>query len=95
MIEDRRKKLLKSVLNVFDLELSGLGGEGVLVEVIKVGMEQGLLRRDPLGGVVDKHRLQQVLTNCIKFLHAVLETHRRPIGKCRLKKVHGYKRLSR
>lgn len=70
---------LKCVLNVFDLVLSGLGGEGILVEVIKVGVEQGLLRRDPLGGVIDKHGLQQVQTSRVNFLHAVLQTHRLPV----------------
>ena len=64
-----------------DLILAGLGRKGVLVEVVKVGVEQGLLGRDPLSGVIDQHRHQQVQASRVNFLHAVLQTHRRPVGK--------------
>ena len=38
-----------------DLILAGFGGKRHLVEVVEVGVQQGLAGRDPLGGVVDQH----------------------------------------
>ena len=43
-----------------DVELSGLGGERRLVEVVEVGVLEGVPRRDPPGRVVLQHLLQQV-----------------------------------
>ena len=69
-----------------DLVLSRLGGQGGLIKVIKVGVEDRLLSGDPLGRIVDEHLLQEVVAEGINLLHAILQSHRRPIGETRLKK---------
>ena len=43
-----------------DVELSGLGGQRRLVEVVEVGVLEGVPRRDPPRRVVLQHLLQQV-----------------------------------
>jgi hypothetical protein len=39
----------------FDVELARLGRERVLVQILKVWMEESPPGRDPLGRVVDQH----------------------------------------
>ena len=75
-------------LSHLDVKLSWLGGQGVLVEIIKVGMEQSFLGRNPFCGVVDEHLLQEVQPWCLYLLHAVLQSHSLPVGKgCLRKKI--------
>ena len=42
-------------LSALDVVIAGLGGQGLLVQIVKVGVEEGPPGRDPLGGIVDQH----------------------------------------
>ena len=64
-----------------DVELSRLGRQGSLVQVIKVRVKQGLLGGDPLGRVVDEHLLQEIQARWLNLLHAVLQGHGLPVGE--------------
>ena len=62
-----------------NVEFSRLGRQGSLVQVIKVGMEQGLLCWDPLGGIIDEHLLQETQPCWLNLLHAVLQSQGLPV----------------
>ena len=64
-----------------DVELPWLGRQSGLVQIIKVGMEQGLLCRDPLGGVIDEHLIQEIQSRRVDLLHAVLQSQGLPVGE--------------
>ena len=50
-----------------DVELARLGGQRGLVEVVEVGVLEGVSRRDPPGGVVLEHLLQEVDADCVQL----------------------------
>ncbi len=52
--------LIAHGLRHLNVELSRFGGKVGLVEIVEVGMLEGLFGRDPLGRIVNEHPVQEI-----------------------------------
>ena len=65
-----------------DVVLSGLGGKGVLLEIVEVGVSERDLGGDPLLRVVDEHGLEEVEAGGVEeLLHVLAEAVGGPAGE--------------
>ena len=69
------------LISNFNVELARFGWQGVFIKVIEVRVEERLLGRDPLAGVVHQHLLQQVQPRSVDLLHATFQVKATPIGE--------------